>query len=68
MARINCCRECVPPKRHIGCHGTCPEYIKANAKNEEKKLLLAKQRNEQEIYLSYHRQVINKANKRSNRK
>lgn len=25
--RIDCCRECVPPKRHIGCHGDCPEYI-----------------------------------------
>ena len=24
---IKCCRYCVAPKRHPGCHGTCPEYI-----------------------------------------
>lgn len=21
------CKNCVPPKRHPGCHGTCPEYL-----------------------------------------
>ena len=68
MPRIQCCYGCVPPKRHIGCHGTCAEYIQASTENEEKKSLLAKHRNEQEIYLSYHTQVVNKANKRSNRK
>lgn len=25
---IKCCKNCVPPKRHPGCWGTCPEYIK----------------------------------------
>ena len=24
---ITCCKDCVPPKRHGGCHSTCPEYI-----------------------------------------
>ena len=24
---ILCCKDCVPPKRHPGCHGTCPEYL-----------------------------------------
>lgn len=28
-----CCKCCVPPKRHIGCHSNCPEYL------EEKKNL-----------------------------
>lgn len=26
---IQSCRYCVPPKRHIGCHSTCEEYIRA---------------------------------------
>lgn len=31
MSNKNCpCRECVPPKREIGCHGKCPEYITWN--------------------------------------
>lgn len=29
------CRNCIAPKRHIGCHGTCEEYIKAKAHNDE---------------------------------
>ncbi len=33
MKRIECCRYCVAPKRHLGCHETCPEY------NEERKQL-----------------------------
>ena len=35
MGRIVCCRHCVAPKRHIGCHATCPEYIVERAKNEK---------------------------------
>lgn len=24
---FECCRNCVAPKRHPGCHGHCPEYL-----------------------------------------
>ena len=24
---FKCCKGCVPPKRHIGCHGKCEEYL-----------------------------------------
>lgn len=27
------CKDCVPPDRHPGCHGTCEKYL------EEKKLI-----------------------------
>lgn len=28
MSNSNCpCKECVPPKRSPGCHGSCAEYI-----------------------------------------
>lgn len=30
---IKCCIFCIAPKRHLGCHSTCPEYL------EEKKKL-----------------------------
>lgn len=28
---ITCCKDCVPPKRHGGCHSTCREYIEQKA-------------------------------------
>lgn len=27
MAKITCCYGCTPPKRHLGCHDTCKEYL-----------------------------------------
>ena len=37
MFEITCCKECVPPKRCIGCHGYCDEYIEQKAKLEKEK-------------------------------
>ena len=31
---IRCCHGCVAPKRHPGCHGTCPEYMSEKAKHD----------------------------------
>ncbi len=28
ISKISCCKDCTPPKRRIGCHGYCEEYIK----------------------------------------
>lgn len=29
------CEKCVAPKRHIGCHGTCEEYLGEKKRWEE---------------------------------
>lgn len=34
---IICCKECVAPKRHHGCHDHCPEYLTEKAKNDERR-------------------------------
>lgn len=34
---ITCCKDCVAPKRHIGCHGTCKDYIREKAADAERK-------------------------------
>lgn len=34
---IKCCRYCVPPQRHLGCHSACPDYIREKAEWEEEK-------------------------------
>ena len=39
MKKINCCLNCVAPKRHLGCHDTCKEYKREKdeiAKEKEK--------------------------------
>lgn len=37
---IKCCKDCVAPKRHPGCHDTCEDYKKEIAEykaNEQRK-------------------------------
>lgn len=34
---INCCKGCVPPKRHTACWGHCPEYIAEKAEHDRRK-------------------------------
>lgn len=41
---ITCCRGCIAPKRHPGCHGSCPEYIKERATYDAKKAEADRQR------------------------
>lgn len=33
---IRCCHGCIAPKRHPGCHGTCPEYLQEKAVHDAK--------------------------------
>ena len=41
---INCCRYCVAPKRHPGCHSRCSEYIAEKAKHDEEKAAVDKKK------------------------
>lgn len=38
------CKGCIPPKRHPGCHASCPEYIAEKAAHEERKAMHDKER------------------------
>ena len=31
---ITCCKDCVAPKRHPGCHDYCKEYLKEKEEHE----------------------------------
>lgn len=33
----DCCYGCVAPKRHSGCHSTCPEFEKRKEKEKQMK-------------------------------
>ena len=42
----NPCKDCVPPKRHLGCHDRCPERAEWLAEEELKKAARSKDREE----------------------
>jgi hypothetical protein len=35
--KIKCCKDCVAPKRHLGCHDTCEDYKKEKAEHDKSK-------------------------------
>lgn len=35
MLRIDCCKDCVPPKRQLGCHDRCEVYKKQKEQYEK---------------------------------
>ena len=42
MGLFECCKKCVPPKRHAGCHSNCPDYKKCKDILEERKQVISK--------------------------
>ena len=52
MYDFACCHTCVAPKRHLGCHGHCPEYKEAKDAWEAKKNRLAKEREKETLIRS----------------
>lgn len=55
---VRCCFGCVAPKRHVGCHATCPEYIEESDRNQKERELRHKSRaREQELWESRHHSV-----------
>ena len=60
---IKCCKDCVAPKRHPGCHGSCDAYIAEKAEYERLKAVYEKDRKvTNEIYASRSKKV-DQANK-----
>ena len=37
---IKCCKDCMPPTRHPGCHSKCNKYLKEKAKWEEQNYVI----------------------------
>lgn len=60
-AIIQCCRYCVAPKRHPGCHSTCPEYLKEKALYDERKTAADQKKFTSQVVLSQRATAIRKA-------
>lgn len=52
MNKISCCRNCVPPKRHIGCHSTCEKYLAEKAEYAKRKVAEDKAKKEYADFVS----------------
>lgn len=64
---MKCCMNCVAPKRHEACWGSCPEYLKEKAEHDQKKAELYKRsRVSWDIYFS-RADRVDKARKRHRR-
>lgn len=55
--KITCCKDCIPPKRHMHCHSTCEEYIKqSNALKEDNER--KRQEKQMDYALTYKRRRV----------
>lgn len=64
---IKCCKGCIAPKRHSGCHSKCPEYLKEKEAWEEKKKAVSKQRKTDNDVYEQRSESMRKALKRKRR-
>ena len=62
------CKGCVEPKRHMGCHGTCQEYVEWRKERDD--LLKQKAINVQinDAYMDVRHANLNKAIKHRHKK
>ena len=55
---VDSCNGCVPPERHVGCHGTCQKYIDSKAEYENNKAALKNARAADHMYREYHNKAV----------
>lgn len=64
---ISCCKNCVAPKRHLGCHSTCPEYLSEKAAHDEMMAAYAKEAKIDSAIIKQRNNAIRKARKKRRR-
>ena len=63
------CKGCVAPKRHPGCHGTCPEYLAEKAEHDRLKAIYDRERKLSQYFVGERYEKVLKAMKyRRNKK
>ena len=67
MGMFKRCHPCVPPKRHPGCHGHCPEYADEKAEDQRLKEADAKRRKIKNDIYNQRAELVTKAIKRHGR-
>lgn len=66
---IKCCKDCVAPKRHPGCHSVCSEYLAQKAEYEKLKEIHDKEKQiNMGIYIDRNTKVYKAMQNRRNKK
>lgn len=65
---FNCCHGCVPPKRHPGCHSTCPDGIADKQAWEEERKKISAERHKEADYLGYRHESRDRRRRRNSEK
>ena len=65
MSNANCpCKECVPPKRCPGCHGSCAEYIAWQKKHIRHLAAVRRAKEKQKVCGDYTAEKVRKNKKK----
>ncbi|MBQ5655947.1 MAG: hypothetical protein IIV14_00750 [Bacteroidaceae bacterium] len=62
------CKDCVPPKRHVGCHSTCKEYSDIQEENRAEREAMQEEARKNRIANNYACDVIHKCRKMAHRR
>lgn len=65
LGAIQCCKGCVPPERHEGCHSTCEKYQKEKKAHDEYKEKVRE--GKAEHYAGISEQVLNHTTRRGHK-
>ena len=65
--RIHCCSGCVPPKRQVGCHVWCEEYLAEKKEHDEIKDTIYENRAKDAMVRETKIRAIEKVKKRHKR-
>ena len=52
MTGISPCKDCVAPKRHVGCHATCKEYIDWKDEWDQEQDIIRRKKHEENLIRS----------------
>ena len=61
---IKCCHHCVPPKRHLACWDTCPDYIAEKAEEAKKQAAYRQRRKISNAIYEERGRAVHKARRR----
>lgn len=64
---IRCCKGCVPPKRSIRCHSTCPEYLEEKERHDQFNKLKDEKKKKEDGLIEYEIKSKNRTIKRMGR-
>lgn len=54
MKKENPCKDCIEPRRYVGCHAKCKEYLAWKKHNDKRNDKIRQVKNKSYIYRKYY--------------